>query len=174
MLRLWTGPTRARFVLDGDATDRREDQSDGQQNRKGHRHDHNAARCIFPIRGPGEHGQPSGSAAAVEYFRRRLRRDPGNLETRWLLNVASMTLGRYPGDVPPGVLIPPSAFESADDPGRFVDTARAMGLDAPGGAGGVVVDDVDGDGRFDVAVSSVDPCAALRQALKSIGVFCRD
>ena len=61
-----------------------------------------------------------------------------------------------------GSEIPPSAFESRDDPGRFVDTAPAMGLDAPGGAGGVVVDDFDGDGLFDVVVSSVDACAPLR------------
>src|SRR5260221_1751462 len=125
-------------------------------------HDHNAARCIFPIRGPGQHGQPSGSAAAVEYFRKHLRRDPGNLEVRWLLNVATMTVGSYPDAVPPELLIPPSAFESGDDPGRFVDRAAALGLDAPGGAGGVVVDDFDGDGLFDVVVSSVDACAPLR------------
>jgi len=96
-------------------------------------HDHNAARCIFPIRGPGQHDQPSGSAAAVEYFQRHLRRNPGNLEVRWLLNVATMTLGRYPDAVPPDLLIPPSAFASKDDPGLFVDTAAAMGLDATRG-----------------------------------------
>ncbi len=125
-------------------------------------HDHNAARCIFPIRGPGQHGQPSGAAAAVEHFLRHLGRNPGNLEVRWLLNVAAMTLGRYPDGVPPPHLIPPSAFASGDDPGLFVDTARGTGLDAPGGAGGVVVDDLDGDGLFDVVVSSVDACAPLR------------
>jgi FG-GAP-like repeat len=124
-------------------------------------HDHNAARCIFPIRGPGQHGEPSGAAAAVERFRQHLRRNPGNLEVRWLLNVASMTLGRYPDGVPSDLVIPPSAFASADDPGLFVDTAPEMGLDAPGGAGGVVVDDFDGDGLFDVVVSSVDACAPL-------------
>jgi hypothetical protein len=37
-----------------------------------------------------------------------------------------------------------------------------MGLDAPGRAGGVVVDDFDNDGLFDVVVSSVDACAPLR------------
>jgi hypothetical protein len=125
-------------------------------------HDHNAARCIFPIRGPGQHTRPSGSASAVEYFRRHLRRNPGNLEVRWLLNVAYMTLGRYPGDVPRDLLVPPSALESGDDPGRFVDVAPAMGLDAPGRAGGVVVDDLDNDGLFDVVISSVDACAPLR------------
>jgi len=125
-------------------------------------HDHNAARCIFPIRGPGEHDRPSGSAAAVEYFQRHLLRNPGDLEVRWLLNVAAMTLGRYPDGVSRGLVIPPSSFQSTEDPGLFVDTAGEMGLDAPGGAGGVVVDDFDGDGLFDVMVSSVDPCAPLR------------
>jgi len=125
-------------------------------------HDHNAGRCIFPIRGPGQHDQPSGSAAAVEYFRKHLRRDPGDLEVRWLLNVAYMTLGRYPKDVPADLLVPPAALESADDPGSFADAAGAMGLDAPGRAGGVVVDDFDNDGLFDVVVSSVDACAPLR------------
>ena len=125
-------------------------------------HDHNAARCIFPIRGRGQHDQPSGSTAAVDYFLKHLRRNPGNLEVRWLANVAAMTLGRHPRDVPRDVLIPASAFVSAEDPGLFVDVAWAMGLDVPGRAGGVVVDDLDNDGRFDVVVSSVDPCAPLR------------
>ena len=44
-------------------------------------HDHNAARCIFPIRGPGQHGQPSGSAAAVEYFRQHLDRKSTRLNS---------------------------------------------------------------------------------------------
>jgi hypothetical protein len=125
-------------------------------------HDHNAARCIFPIRGRGQHDQASGSAAAVDYFLKHLQRQPGNLEARWLVNVAYMTLGRHPGDVPPDLLIPTTAFESADDPGLFVDVAWAMKLDAAGRAGGVVVDDLDNDGRFDVVTSSVDPCAPLR------------
>jgi hypothetical protein len=125
-------------------------------------HDKNASRCIFPIRGPGEHVQAAGSEAAIDYFLRHLRRQPDNLEVRWLLNVAYMTLGRHPGDVPAEHLIPPEAFASAEDPGRFLDIAHRTGLDAPGGAGGAMVDDVDGDGLFDVVISSVDPCASLR------------
>ncbi|HUG52658.1 MAG TPA: CRTAC1 family protein, partial [Vicinamibacteria bacterium] len=125
-------------------------------------HDHNEARCIFPIRGRGRHQEPSGAAAALEHFRSRLRARPDDLETRWLLNVAAMTLGRHPGGLPAGLAIPPAAFESAEDARRFVDVAAAMGLDAPGLAGGVVVDDLDGDGLFDVVVSSVDACVPLR------------
>jgi hypothetical protein len=125
-------------------------------------HDHNAERCIFPIRGAGRHAQPSGSSAAVEYFLKHLKRNPDDLEVRWLLNLAYMTLGKHPNDVPASVLIPPAAFASVDDPGRFEDAASRMGLDAPGRAGGVIADDFDGDGLFDVIVSSVDACAPLR------------
>jgi hypothetical protein len=110
----------------------------------------------------GRHGQPSGSATAALYFTRRLAREPDDLEAKWLLNLADMTLGRYPDDVPAEHRIPPSAFASAEDPGRFTDVASSVGLGLLGAAGGAVVDDLDGDGLYDVAISSVDPCASLR------------
>ncbi len=125
-------------------------------------HDKNADRCLFPIRASGVHTQTSGSETAIEYFTRHLRRSPDDLEARWLLNVATMTLGRFPDGVPKDQLIPPEAWASPDDPGRFPDVAPRLGLDAPGRAGGVVADDIDGDGLFDVVISSVDPCAPLR------------
>ena len=125
-------------------------------------HDHNPARCIFPIQGPGEHTKTAGSEAAFDYFLRHLRRNPDNLEVRWLLNVAAMTLGRYPDGVPKEQLIPPSALASAEDPGRFRDVAHGYGLDSPGRAGGALVEDLDGDGFYDLVLSSVDPCAPLR------------
>ena len=125
-------------------------------------HDHNALRCIFPIQGRGAHDEPSGSEGAVRWFERHLRERPDDLEVRWLLNVAYMTLGRHPEGVPKEWLIPPSAWASAEDPGRFPDIATRLGLDRPGRAGGVVVDDLDGDGQLDVVFSSVDPCAPLR------------
>jgi hypothetical protein len=125
-------------------------------------HDHNADRCIFPIRGRGAHSEVRGSEAAIRWFEDRLREAPSDLESRWLLNVAYMTLGRHPEGVPKEWLIPPSAWSSTVDPGRFEDIAPRLGLDRPGRAGGVVADDVDGDGRLDVVLSSVDPCAPLR------------
>jgi tetratricopeptide (TPR) repeat protein len=125
-------------------------------------HDQNAARCLFPIEGPGQHERPSGSERAVAHFLRYLQKKPEDLEVRWLLNVAEMTLGRYPQGVPKEYLIPSTGFASGDDPGRFPDVASRLGLDAPGLAGGVVVDDVDGDGRLDVVLSSIDACAPLR------------
>jgi hypothetical protein len=125
-------------------------------------HDHNADRCIFPIRGRGEHEERAASEAALRWFEARLRRHPEDLEVRWLLNVAAMTLGRHPEAVPEEWLIPPAAWASPEDPGRFPDVAPRLGLDRPGRAGGAVVDDLDGDGRLDVVLSSVDPCAPLR------------
>ncbi|HKV40410.1 MAG TPA: VCBS repeat-containing protein, partial [Blastocatellia bacterium] len=122
---------------------------------------HNAQMCIFPLNAEAQHKLTGPSQKAIEYFTEYLKTDPKNLEVRWLLNVASMTLGKYPGGVPKEFLIPQSAFESKEDIGRFTDVAGSLGVDAPGGAGGVIIDDFDNDGFLDIVESSVDPCDSL-------------
>src|SRR5580765_8216238 len=99
---------------------------------------------------------------AVEYFSRYLAEKPEELEVRWLLNLAYMFLGRYPGGVPAQHLIAPAALHSEEDVGRFVDVAHESGLDSFGAAGGLLIDDFDGDGRLDIVTSSMDTCQEMQ------------
>lgn len=122
----------------------------------------NPARCIFPIEGQGRHDLTSGSAAAAEAFLAVLEQAPDDLEIRWLLNVAMMTLGRHPAGVPERFRIDPGRFASEEDPGAFVEDSRVLGLDRVERAGGAVMDDFNGDGRLDVVVSSVNSCEPVR------------
>ncbi|MEO1083416.1 MAG: CRTAC1 family protein [Acidobacteriota bacterium] len=115
---------------------------------------HGSESCLMPIAGGGVHHDPRGSEQALDELATLLRDDPDDLMTRWLYNIAAMTLGRYPDQVPEAWLIPPSVFVSQDDIGRFPNRAPALGLDTVSLAGGVVADDLDGDGQLDVMVSS--------------------
>ncbi len=115
---------------------------------------HNIDACLLPIRGQGVHRRPEGSRAAIAELRALLERDPEDLEARWLLNVAAMTVGEYPHGVPEEWLIPPQAFDSERDLSRFHDVAPSLGLDVVGLAGGSVLEDFDGDGHLDLMVSS--------------------
>jgi hypothetical protein len=123
---------------------------------------HNAESCMFPVRGSGVHTLQRGSRGAVEVLTEILGKYPGDLRARWLLNIASMTLGEYPGQVPPQWLIDPSHFASDGDVGRFPDIAGRVGLDLAGLAGGVVLEDFDGDGFLDLMVSSWNLRGQLR------------
>jgi tetratricopeptide (TPR) repeat protein len=123
--------------------------------------DHNAERCIFPIRARGVHQQQLGSTQAVEYFTRALAQTPDNLEFRWLLNVAYMTLGRHPDAVPVGYLVPAADAVTGPAP-RFSDVAHESGLALRTRAGGAIIDDFDNDGRLDVVLSSIGACDPLR------------
>ena len=125
-------------------------------------HNHNAETCIFPLSQAARHNRPEGSLKAIEYFKKHLAQRPDNLEARWLLNIAYMTLGKYPQAVPRAYLIPPSAFASKDKIGRFVDVAASLGIDPVGGAGGAIMDDFDNDGLFDIVISTVNACDSLR------------
>ncbi len=117
--------------------------------------DHAGAEgCLFPITAAGVHRRREGSDKARELLLDTLARDPEDWSARWLLNVVCMTLGEYPDGVPAEALIPPEAFEAGADTGRHRDVAEAVGLDARGLAGGVCIEDFDGDERLDVMVSS--------------------
>jgi len=122
---------------------------------------HNAEMCIFPLSANARHTDVTGSTKAIEYFQRYLAADPSNLEVRWLLNIAHQTLGTYPASVPKAFLIPPSAFASKEDIGKFVDVAPGLGLDTVGNAGGTIVDDFDNDGLLDIVQTGVDMCEAM-------------
>jgi len=67
----------------------------------------NHQSCLMPIRGEGIHQNREAGLHAVETLKEILKRDPTNLQARWLLNLAEMTLGDYPQAVPKEQLIPP-------------------------------------------------------------------
>jgi hypothetical protein len=115
---------------------------------------HNIESCLLPIRPGGYHAVQRGSRTAVEHLTVLLKNDPDDLASRWLLNIAYMTLGEYPAKVPPDWLIPADAFASGYEMPPFLDVAPGLGLDRAGLAGGAVMEDFDGDGYLDLLVSS--------------------
>jgi hypothetical protein len=117
--------------------------------------------CLFPFRPGQSYVRTADAERAIKHFLSFLQQQPDNLEVRWLLNLAYMSLGRYPHAVPPAHVIPPAAFESAEDVGRFRDVAPRAGLDVVATAGGVIVDDFAGTGRLDVVTSNFDSCGPM-------------
>jgi tetratricopeptide (TPR) repeat protein len=122
---------------------------------------HPGDRCIFPPRPGMRYEKTDDSEKSIAYFLKYLDRKPDALDVRWLLNVAYMTLGGYPGQVPKKYLIAPSVFESKESVGRFVDVAAAAGITTFGESAGIVVDDFDNDGLLDVMISDYDQCGSL-------------
>jgi len=114
---------------------------------------HNGSSCIFPIKDGGVHKIKTGSQKAIEVYESILKVHPEDLESRWLLNIAVMTLGGYPKDVPPEFLIPGLDADTSHKIKPFKDMAADLGLDINGRAGGVIVDDFNNDGYLDIVTS---------------------
>jgi hypothetical protein len=124
---------------------------------------HPGERCLFPIRPEVSYAKGADSQKDIQHFLASLKLRPGDIETRWLLNLAYMTLGKYPAGVPKEHLFAPSHFASAEDIGRFIDVAPRVGLDKIiSEVGGLIVDDFDNDGLFDIVTSSWDFCAPMK------------
>ena len=124
-------------------------------------------RCSLPISREAIHPNQDGSRRAIEHYTQILANPPDDLtalSAQWLLNIAYMTLGEHPSQVPQRWRIPAEAFRSAYDITPFPDVAPRLGLDIIGRAGGSVMDDFDGDGDLDIMASSV----GLRDQLRAV------
>lgn len=116
---------------------------------------HNAQSCIIPMKGGGIHQVTSGSDSAITIYKTILNKFPNDLQSRYLLNIAYMTLGRYPSGVPKQWLIESDVFKQPVT-GNIVlkDIGAIKGVDMNGISGGCVVEDLDNDGLLDIMASS--------------------
>jgi len=122
---------------------------------------HNNESCIIPISKKAEHIDTLGSSTAVKYLNELLERDPFNFEIRYLLNIAYMTLGKYPEGVPVEFRIPEEYFLQSEFP-KFRDVASDLGVDVDGMSGGICIDDFNNDGYLDMVVSAWGPDDQIR------------
>ncbi len=112
-------------------------------------------RCLFPMSPELRYPQPADSEKAREYFLKYLQNAPSDLEAKWLLNLSCMSLGQYPAGIPNEHRIPLASFHSPQSVGRFVDVAAESGLSVFSDAGGVILDDFENRGLFDVVLSEM-------------------
>lgn len=115
---------------------------------------HTPQSCIIPIQGGGLHKLPAGSEAAIKVYTQILKQFPDDLQSRYLLNIAYMTLNKYPQEVPADWLIESTAFSQTKTDVVLKDVGAAKGVDMNGISGGCVVEDFDNDGLLDIMASS--------------------
>ena len=114
---------------------------------------HTNESCIIPISAKGQHLNREGSTKAIEFLEACLEVNPFDYELQYLLNIAYMTLGGYPDEVPEEFRIPEEYFEQNDFP-KFQDIAMDLGVDVDEMSGGICLDDFNNDGFPDIVVSS--------------------
>ena len=112
---------------------------------------HNDESCIIPIAVKGQHQKRSGSEKAIKKYLELLKVFPEDTQSQWLLNIAYMTLGQYPSQVPKKYLVP-IGNKSANS--TLNNVATQMGVDFFGLAGGSIADDFNNDGHYDIVTSS--------------------
>jgi len=114
---------------------------------------HNPESCIMPIQKNGIHTIRQGSQKAIEVYKKLLAINPNDYESRWLLNIAYMTLGGYPTEVPKQWLIPNLNKDSGYSIKPFLDVAVNAGIKGRNMSGGVIVDDFNNDNYLDIVTS---------------------
>ncbi|HEX5151948.1 MAG TPA: CRTAC1 family protein [Parafilimonas sp.] len=119
-------------------------------------YNHGVESCIFPIQGKGVHHDKSGSAKAIEIYESLLKLQPNDLESRWLLNIAYMTMGKYPQGVPGAYIIKGLDSDTSHLVKPFIDAAVNTGLNTKNMAGGSIIEDFNNDGYLDIVTSGWD------------------
>ncbi len=119
-------------------------------------YDHSGSSCVFPIQGAGIHRNKTGSLKAISLYEQLLENNVNDLESRWLLNIAYMTLGSYPQGVPQKFLLPGLDTDTSSLVQPFEDVAVNVGLNTTNFAGGNMIEDFNNDGYLDIVTSGWD------------------
>lgn len=129
------------------------------------RDNHNEFSCILPLQEEAFHQSKLGSEKAIEIYTLILDKFPSN-QNKWMLNLAYMTLGLYPDNVPKSYLLNyPNWDKELQEFPPFKESAASLGLAENGLSGGACADDFDGDGRIDLFMTSYgmqDQCRLFR------------
>lgn len=115
---------------------------------------HNPESCIIPIQKRGIHTIREGSQKAIEIYEKLMTINPEDYESRWLLNIAYMTIGGYPSNVPKQWLIPGLNKDNSEYSVKpFLDIASNVGIKSRNMSGGVIIDDFNNDNYLDIVTS---------------------
>lgn len=116
---------------------------------------HNSASCIIPIQPKAFHKNTKGSLTAIEFYKQILRVYPEDFQSKWLMNIAFMTLGQYPKEVPKEHFIDFAALdEKAQGFVPLENLAVELGVDVNALAGAAIIEDFNNDGFMDIFCSS--------------------
>ncbi|HJW30782.1 MAG TPA: VCBS repeat-containing protein, partial [Saprospiraceae bacterium] len=111
---------------------------------------HTGASCIIPIAKAGQHTKVEGSTMAIKLYEEILTQSPDDLTSKFLLNIAAMTLGEFPDGIPKSMRVPDGLFTSKVSFPQFPDIAPELGFTSRGLAGGIAIEDFDNDGDLDI------------------------
>jgi hypothetical protein len=112
-----------------------------------------AESCIFPVVGTGVFRSNENTRKAIEHYQLALT-EGDDLEVRWLLNLAYMSLGGYPQEVPSTFVIPGLDEKESTGIKPFREIASTVGVDVNNMSGGSIVEDFNNDGYLDLVTSS--------------------
>ena len=112
---------------------------------------HTPYSCLVPLLEGGQHQDIAGSQGAIEILSFLNKKHPEDLQNRWLLNLAHMTLGTYPDGLAASELL--KIPDDVDFP-RFDEIAMSTGVAENGLSGGVCIDDFNNDGYLDIFATS--------------------
>ncbi|MEO1263510.1 MAG: CRTAC1 family protein [Bacteroidota bacterium] len=115
---------------------------------------HTAESCIMPIEGAGVQVRQEGVRNAIALYENILRRFNNDFGSRWLLNVAYMSIGGYPESVPAPFLIKGLAPQPDSLFPRFPNIATDLGVAVNSLSGGLSIEDFNGDGHLDLFMTS--------------------
>ena len=123
---------------------------------------HNEESCLFPIKGKAIHTDQNGSRGAIEIYKKILAKYPDDYQSRWLMNIAYMTIDEYPAGVPEQYLITPKQIEDDIEFPEFRNMAMDSGTDINELSGSSILEDFDNDGDLDLVASAWDLKGQLR------------